>query len=192
MTAYDNTFTDLITSEHQDKPKFVQTVAFSCQGFADLVNLCERAYKYYDLDTATGTQLDAVGMWVGLSRYVALDIEAFFSWDTEKLGWDEGIWWEIGNAKNQIAKLSDNIYRTFIKLKIACNHWDGTLPGAINIINYAIEPNGYIADIEENNMSVTFLIKGSVSKICRSMIENNYLPLKPAGVNVIYKFEENQ
>ena len=45
----------------------------------------------FDIDTAVGVQLDVVGEWVGRSRRVATPVTGiYFSWDTERVGWDRG------------------------------------------------------------------------------------------------------
>lgn len=45
----------------------------------------------FDIDTAAGVQLDVVGEWVGRSRRVATPVTGiYFSWDTERVGWDQG------------------------------------------------------------------------------------------------------
>ena len=85
MTADTTYFTGLVTDEHKDKPRYIQTVSFTTQGFADQKALCDISYLLYDLDNAVGSQLDAVGIWVGLSRFIALDVGQYFSWDTRYL-----------------------------------------------------------------------------------------------------------
>ena len=47
----------------------------------------------FDLDTAIGRQLDAVGVRVGRTRHLHTPLEGvYFSWNTEGVGWNEGIW----------------------------------------------------------------------------------------------------
>lgn len=190
MTASTSYFTDLVTTEHRDKPNFISTVSLSTQGFADQIALCAVAYSLYDLDNAVGAQLDAVGLWVGFSRYVALDIDTYFSWDTLGVGWDQGIWWEVGDAETFVTTLSDADYRRLLKLKISCNNFDGTLPTALSIISALVASDGCTVTATEGDMSVSFTITGSISSVTRAVIEGGYLPLKPAGVAVTYTFTE--
>ena len=58
-------YTDRITSEHADKPRFVATVETTAQPLADTSWLEQNYYLYYDVDLAVGTQLDVIGVWVG-------------------------------------------------------------------------------------------------------------------------------
>ena len=188
MTASTDYFTGLVTTEHQDKPKYIETVSLSTQGFADQIALCNQAYDLYDLDNAVGVQLDAVGMWIGLSRFVSLDIQQFFSWDTEGLGWDQGVWWEIGDAESVVTQLQDSQYRQLLKIKIACNKFDGTLPSAIKILSDAVSTDGCTVTASEGHMSVAFTITGPISNVMKAVISGNYIPLKPAGISVTYTF----
>ena len=188
MTASTDYFTGLVTTEHQDKPRYIETVSLSTQGFADQIALCNQAYDLYDLDNAVGVQLDAVGMWIGLSRFVSLDIQQFFSWDTEGLGWDQGVWWEIGDAESVVTQLQDAQYRQLLKIKIACNKFDGTLPSAIKILSDAVSTDGCTVTASEGRMSVAFTITGPISNVMKAVISGNYIPLKPAGIAVTYTF----
>ena len=190
MTAATDYFTGLVTTEHQDKPRYIETVSLSTQGFADQIALCNQAYDLYDLDNAVGAQLDAVGLWVGFSRFVALDVDIYFSWDISGIGWDQGIWWSVGDPEQVVTQLSDNQYRKLLNLKIACNHFDGTLPTAIQIIGMAVSDDNCTVTATEGNMSVVFTVTGPISSVMRAVIEGGYLPLKPAGINVTYQFSE--
>lgn len=188
MTADTTYFTGLVTDEHKDKPRYLQTVSFTTQGFADQIALCSQSYDLYDLDNAVGLQLDAVGIWVGLSRFVALDVGQYFSWDTHGVGWDQGVWWEVGDAESMVTTLQDAQYRTLLKVKIACNHFDGTLPSALAILNNAVAIDGCTVTAAEGDMSVTFNVSGDISTVMRAVIEKNYIALKPAGITVNYTF----
>lgn len=85
----------------------------------------------FDLDTAIGVQLDAVGKWVGRSRYVTVPLpNVFFSFDIEGLGWDEGVWQGPYDPSEGLTRLDDDLYRLLLRAKIAANHWDGTVTGA--------------------------------------------------------------
>lgn len=188
MTAATNYFTDLVTTEHRDKPNYIKTVSLSAQGFADQINLCKQAYDLYDLDDAGGVQLDAVGMWVGISRFVSLDMDIFFSWDTLGVGWDQGIWWQVGDAESLVTQLSDQSYRNLIRLKIMCNQSDGSIPSTTEIISKAIEGSGATLTVYEGVMEVTFNIAGDISRIMRGIITGGYIPIKSSGVGINFTF----
>ena len=123
---------------------------------------------------------------MGVSRNVSLSVDAYFSWDTIRVGWDQGIWWEVGDAEDTVTQLPDEQYRALIKLKIACNSFDGTLPSAMTILSDLVSADGCTVSVEEGDMSVSFTITGPLSAVTKAIIEGGYLPLKPAGVSVNY------
>lgn len=191
MTASTNYFTDLVTTEHQDKPNYIKTVSLSVQGFADQIALCAQSYNLYDLDKAYGSQLDAIGLWVGISRFVSLDIQTYFSWDTLGVGWDQGKWWRVGDAESVVTQLSDQSFRDIIRLKIMCNKSDGSIPSATEIVKKAVEGAGATVSVAEGIMEVTFNIKGDISRITRAILLGGYLPIKASGVGVNYTFVDS-
>lgn len=181
-------FTSLITSQHQRSPKFVATIAASVQGFVDQINVASSSSKFYDLDTAVGYQLNAVGLWVGISRYVDLPVDQYFSWDTNGLGWEQGIWRQVGDPDTEVTTLSDADYRQIIRAKILCNHWDGSLPTALDIVQTAIGDITVPISVSESLMAVTFTVDRPISRVLQAILEGGYLPIKPMGVHVSYTF----
>ncbi len=181
-------YTSLITSEHRGAARFMATVAAVMQPFVDLNNLMASFSDAYDLDQAVGVQLDAVGLWVGVSRYVSLPIAAYFSWDTPGLGWDQGIWFQTGDATAQVTTLDDGHYRLLIRAKIACNSWDGSLPAAQAILAALVAPDGATVSGSEGPLSVTWTIVGVVSTVTQAILMGGYVPLKPIGVAITYQF----
>src|SRR5690348_17170401 len=101
-------YTGLITSEHADKPKFMAMVAAVAQCAVDQMTLLQSMPTAFDLDAAVGVQLDAVGIWVGLNRNIAVPIDnVYFSWDTAGVGWDQGVWKQPGDPDNGITRMDD-------------------------------------------------------------------------------------
>jgi hypothetical protein len=180
------TYTGLVTPQHADKPKYMAMLAavFGC--FVDQQNLLASLPEAFDLDTAVGVQLDAVGLWVGVSRDVAVPITgAYFAWDTPGLGWDQGNWQGPFDPTTGISELDDGTYRVLIKAKIGANHWDGTLPTAKTILD-SVFTFGSLAIIQDNgDMTITFGIAGTQpSAVLRAILSQGLLPLKPEAVHV--------
>ena len=98
------------------------------------------------------------------------------------------MWWEVGDAESMVTTLQDAQYRTLLKVKIACNHFDGTLPSALSILNNAVSTDGCTVTATEGDMSVTFNVAGDISTVMKAVIEKNYIALKPAGITVNYTF----
>lgn len=181
-----STYTDLVTPQHSDKPKYMAMLAavFGC--FVDQQNLLSSMPSAFDLDNAVGKQLDAVGLWVGVKRDVAVPITgAYFAWDTPGLGWDQGSWQGPFDPTTGISSLDDGTYRVLIKAKIGANHWDGTLPTAKTILD-SVFTGGSLAIIQDNgDMTITFGIAGTQpSALLRAILSQGLLPLKPEAVHV--------
>lgn len=134
--------TDLITREHADKPRFralVEEVAGSFEN-AELTTLDIR--DGFDLDTAVGKQLDAIGYWVGVKRQVDTPIQgAYFTWGDaahpREDGWSYGVWKQQYDPSTGIEYLPDDAFRTIIRARIAGNQWDGSIPGAYQVWDQA-------------------------------------------------------
>ncbi|MDT9702974.1 DUF2612 domain-containing protein, partial [Streptomyces sp. P17] len=73
---------------------FTATVALSVDPLARMqAALTALIYVDFDLDLAVGPQLDAVGVRIGLSRFVPYPLRGlFFSWGDPLRGWGEGVW----------------------------------------------------------------------------------------------------
>lgn len=131
-----NDYLSLIPSENASKQKFVDTVTVSIQGLVDEMTLLGLIPADYDIDTAVGSQLDVVGQWVGLSRRLKSPIAgAFFSLDTDGLGFDQGVWLGPDDSTDGIVTLDDATYRFFLYIKVAANIWDGSMGQLQVLIN---------------------------------------------------------
>lgn len=180
-------YLSLITTEHSDKPKFVDTVSSSINVAVYLQNLLSLFPEKFDVDTAIGYQLDTVGEWVGRSRRIASPISGvYFSWDVEGVGWEQGVWKGPFDPDSGIVDLPDDSYRLLLKAKIAANNWDGTIPGAYSVWE-KVFTGSYIVIQDNQNMTMIVGISGSpLSLLEQELLAGGYIPLKPEGVNVTY------
>ena len=142
-SEYQAAYLDLITWQHQ-KPKYRDTVALTVWGPTELQALLARMPGLFDIDTAVGQQLDVLGQWIGVTRFIDTLIEnVYFSWDADKVGWETGLWWKPYESAISIARLDDEHYRLVLKARIAANSWDGTIPGAYEAWNTLFEDSDY-------------------------------------------------
>ncbi len=155
-------YTGLITSQHNTKPKFMATVAALVQPLVDLQAMLAQLPADFDLDDAVGVQLDAVGMWAGISRVINGDAGLF--------------------------SLSDDTYRLLIKTKIGANHWDGTSEGMLAIFEVLFaDYDVYV--IDNFDMSMVVGIRGALpGDELLAIFQGGYIPLKPVGVRINYAF----
>lgn len=175
----------LITSEFVGKPKFAATISTDVSPCVQVQDLLAAMIPLFDVDLAVGTQLDIIGVWVGISRNVTIPIEGvYFSWDdTDFDGWEFGIW--QGNlTPGAVTVLPDDVYRTLIKAKIAANQWDGTTDGAYAIWD-SVFTNITILINDNQDMSYDLaFVGGIVDSLTLALITGGYIPLKPEGVRV--------
>jgi len=182
------TYTDLVTSEHNQQPNFMAVVQALAQPMVDLQNALGGMPAKFDLDTAVDVQLDDVGLWVGISRTVPVPLtNVYFSFDTAGLGFDQGNWKGPFDPDTGLTRLDDDTYRLVIRAKIGANHWDGTL-GSSKAILDSIFGGGTFVFIQDNqDMTMTIGVAGSIpSAVFLALLGNGIIPLKPEGVGVNY------
>ena len=181
------TYTDLITSEHSSKPNYLATIETCCAPFVDIQNVSEVFSQDFDLNTAIGVQLDAIGIRVGISRSILVPLNnLYFSLDVLGLGLDQG--WLEGpyDQTNGTYLLDDTTYRQLLTCKILANSWDGTA-GTMGTILQQMFPDSNIFVQDNQNMSVYVGMTGTLpSTILQAIFLNGLIPLAPAGVLTEY------
>lgn len=179
-------YLDLITSEHNLRPKFMATIAFVLQPLANDIAVEKLFPEDYDVDTAVGEQLDVLGLWIGVGRTIRVPITGvFFSWNVPGLGWSQASW-SADFSPTQLITLSDENYRILLRSRIAANYWDGTIPGAYAVWSITFAGTGYGILIQDGeDMHMTLALTGPVPDvITKALFKGGFLGLKPAGVRV--------
>ena len=177
-----NQYTSLITSEFKTE-KFLQLVWLLTQ----VVNYNTQLMTYmdWDVETATGVQLDYIGEWIGFSREIDTPISGvFFSFDDEANGFDLGYWQDTYSAAG-ITILPDNIYRRILYAKIAENSWDGSIPTAV-IALQKIFPSCTIVVQDNQNMSMIIGLIGVIDGLTQALLNDGYFDIRPTGVQITY------
>lgn len=178
-------YTALITSEHADKPKFMAMVGAVSGLFAGNQNFLEAMPRAFDLDTAVGMQLDTLGLWIGISRRIAVPVaNVYFSWDTSGVGWDQGVWKGIIDPSATISVLDDDTYRLVLRAKIGANNWNGSVITATPILNQVFGGSAtHVQLYDMGDMAYNAYILGpEPSALSMALIAGGYIPVKPAGV----------
>lgn len=179
----------LVTSEHSDKPKFVATLSATAGPTAAGYAALQAVARAFDVDTAVGTQLDAIGEWVGRSRFIATPLtNVYFTWGGPAvLGWQGGSWKNPLDPASGLTTLPDDAYRMLLKAKIAANRWDGSIPGAYDVWQQAFGTNSQIIIRDNQDMTMSVGIIGEpLSAVSRALLVGGYIPLKPEGVRIDY------
>lgn len=182
MTQY----TDLITSEHAKRPRFVAKIEVTTAARIDQQAVANALIAKFDLDAAVGDQLDIIGEWIGATRFVAVPIPGvFFSWDTPGLGWDQGVWKGPFDPTEGVTRLDDASYRLLLLAKIGSNNWNGTLPAA-KVVYDTLFPAGNITVSDNQDMTMTVTVTGAITALEEALLTGGYLALKPGGVAINY------
>jgi len=127
---------NLVTAQHNQQPRYMATVALSVGPYADGYDVALSLLGLFDVDTSVGEQLDFVGQWVGLSRWVLIDLGVWFEFDNRDNGWNTGKWWNPYESQSEMVALDDEHYRLLLKARIGANYWDGTVAGAYAVWDY--------------------------------------------------------
>jgi len=182
-------YTGLITNYHAGKPLFSQHVDLSTRPLTDVSTAMREMVTAFDIDHAVGEQLDILGIWIGRSRYVSVPISGiYFSFDTDDLGWDQGVWQGPYDPDSGFTALSDETYRVVLKAKIAINHWDGTNDTLPEILDTALAGSGIrmqIVDNQDMTISLWAFPEIDISLVSLELIaaiRQGYLTVKAAGV----------
>jgi hypothetical protein len=184
------TYLALITSEHNQKPDFMATVAAEVQPFVDLQAQLFSMIGIFS-PNSVGDQLDKVGVWVGANRNVEEALAGvYFAWDTAGVGWDQGTWFAAGDSLDGLVTLPDDSFQTLIRFIIATNAWDGTVPGAYTAFNTVFASGGLSILIQDNQDTTMFIvIRGQLNAVAMALILGGYFELKPAGVQITHFYQ---
>ena len=182
-------YTELITNYHAGKPKFSAHVDLSTRPLTDASTALQGLITAFDIDEAIGVQLDVLGEWIGRTRIVSQPISGvYFSFDTDGLGWDQGVWQGPYDPDAGFTSLSDDTYRIVLKAKIAINSWDGQNDSLPPILEAALTGSGLkmqIVDNQDMTISVWVFPEVDISQVSLELlaaIKQGYLTVKAAGV----------
>lgn len=197
-------YRNLLILQYHDKQKAQETIELLIsvllpenESTGTLLNLDIK--DAFNLDTATGVQLDIIGKYVGVDRFYQgqeFDDAIYFGMSdqfstepTDVTGYSdatdfltkEGEFLSQNDVISQNNQLNDDDYRFIIKLKIIQNN--------INHSNQQIDDNLfdlfgtslYMTDNE--NMTITYLEDGTLGALLTVIVEKEVLP-KPMGVGI--------
>lgn len=182
-----STYTDLITSQHRGKPRFEALVDLGSSAFSDIAEMVATIPCKYDLDLAVGAQLDTVGEWVGLSRYIGVELSGvYFSTDDAALGLDAGIFKGPFDSGVGFSRLDDETYRMVLKAKIGANHWDGSVEALQLILDQVFDGYGTaVFTGDHQDMSMSFYMVGATPPpVITALLTGGYLAVKPSGIDI--------
>lgn len=156
----------LITSEYANQPNFNSYVEAFLKLVSPTVDNLNEFNILFQLETATGNQLDQIGELLNVSRNLPTDNE------------------------NVPSTLTDELYRMVIKSAIYKYHWDGTRQGLEEIIGKVFGEVAY--DLVDNqDMSYALrIIDPTFSQTNLALLQLGYILPKPSGVKVNYEIQD--
>ncbi|EOQ63889.1 hypothetical protein F935_01519 [Acinetobacter calcoaceticus ANC 3811] len=187
----------LLTSQHRDKPKFRKTVDVLINPLIDCLEFLNSLNDKFDLDTATGDQLQIIADWVGAPNSIpnAVPVPYFgfqgqpgsLTWrDTEYPNIKSGYWRESGMSGYTALKMSPQLFKKVIKAKILLNKSDCSEQSAKEIISLVIDKQ--FKFIDNLNMTITFTFLESYEVYERELVKLMF-PV-PSGVRLIFEGED--
>ncbi|QCA04115.1 DUF2612 domain-containing protein [Pantoea vagans] len=182
-------YVELITNVHRNKSRYADHVDLSTRPLSDVSAALNGLDDDFDLDRATGAQLDIIGEWVGRNRRITAPIDDyFFTLDSDSLGFDFGTWKGRYTPDNGAIDVGDTEFRAMLRARIGANNWDGTVESLTPVLD-GIYPDGNIklSFTDNQDMTMSIYVNGSViSGITKEIIRQGFLSIKPAGVSVTY------
>jgi len=181
-----------ITSEHNQKPKYMSTVGFAVTPVVSDQHLIAGVPGLFDLDYCVGEQEDFTGQWIGKSRWIEVP-SVFFSWDVEGVGWNQGNWKGPADAEGSLQRLDDYHYRLLLYATVIANHWDGSIPSAYAAWDTLFQYTGIKVLIQDyGNMTMMYgiLSTESLDAVLVQLFVTGQMDLRPEGISLIaYAFQ---
>jgi hypothetical protein len=196
-------YKDLLLYQYINQPNARETIGLLVQqALVDL--LPNQVIAAFDLETATGAQLDILGEYIGFDRVVTSTIsriyfalDDYLAPDTSIIGFTDytdsslnmgGSTYLYTNS-NAETTLTDAEYRVLLKLKILINISDFSLYQIENEIYGAFGDNLVVYD--NMDMSLTYYASKNYTRIIDIAKNENLLP-KPMGVRLdVYGQDSN-
>ena len=160
-------YLSLIPAQHRSAPSFTQWIS-TYLGYTDpLHEILVTLDSYFDLDLATGEQLDILGSIVGVSRVLNY---------TPPVG--------------QSPILEDELYRVIIKCRIIKNHWDGKEETLYALWAKIFDTAIIIQDNQDMSFWVVIVSPITSTIRMRELAEHGYIVPKPQGVRINFGYLE--
>ncbi len=190
-------YANLLIVQYHDKPKAKVTIKLLAQLlWVNMIFLQIR--DAFDWKTATGTQLDIIGQWVGVNRFYDGQLFNYRPWFA-LLDWNEqpdnlqggfstfdtfntlnGGFLDYEYIQPTQNALNDKAFRIMIGLKIIKNNINTTCKNIDNAIWDYFE--GKVYTVWSPN-ELTYYYPAELSEIMQVALSKNVLP-KPTGINI--------
>lgn len=190
-------YTSLVTSEHSVQPNFMATIMALVQPSVDQQKALAAMPGQFDLDVAVGVQLDVVGAWAGISRYIPNAIAlAYFGFDVTANGQpfgEEGLpsigarFYDENEPVAESSELADPEYRFVIRAKIAKNNTKGTNDDFLSALSFLFSTPGVVVPVildDPGTMHISIAVGRPVTYLEKLLIRQVDILPRPAGVMI--------
>lgn len=154
-------YTNLPTTENITKPKFMGFLEAILENLINLGTTIESIETAFDVQNASGNQLDVVGELVGLQRLLPY----------------------VPATGTRL--MDDDEYRLALQMKIARNEWDGTNGSAIEILQKYLTGDISVSYIDGQDSTVEYKIVGAISTRQAEILNATGLLLVPSGTSSV-------
>lgn len=196
MGLFTDEYKKLLIIQYADKPNALAQIELTMGKLEEVYDLALSLEQAFDLDQATGKQLDILGKIVGINRSVPFAVpKNYFGFsDNPTTAWpmgDKFISVVAYPMKNKFeipystGELNDFTYRFFIKAQIIKNYAKGTMIDENNLsiqnaIDFLFNNEAYVVD--NQNMSMNIYINNTFDFNMIQYIEQLDLIPRPQGV----------
>lgn len=154
-------------TEGELRSKYAAFVMLCLKQGIEMADLLDTYTDKFDLENATGKQLDFIGAIVGVDRKLPFPVVG-----------SDGL-------------LGDDDYRLLIRSRIAANTWDGTNESLSRVMMDVFSEYGVTfedAGVGEGNtknvMHMNYKIRGDFTDLQKQMLTDDLILPRPAGVKV--------
>lgn len=197
-------YKDLLLYQYINLPKARLVIDAAVRSaVVDLLPIAMR--DAFDIETATGDQLDIIGEYVGLSRIVPIQVDRdYFVFDdyemplTNPVGftsWEETLQNIDGSTYNYVlsvnswSTLEDSEYRLLLKLKVILNASSNTTYEIFSLLQDFFGND--LVFFDGQDMTISYLVTSNIQRIVSIAYDVGLLP-KPMGVFIsgLYAIED--
>jgi hypothetical protein len=192
-------YQELLLYQYINATKARATIGLLCsQAIADLVPVSVR--DAFDLETATGSQLDILGEYIGFSRIISTPIvRDYLTFDdvtslaAKTFGFtdylttlnDTASFYAYVMALSSTSALEDEEYRILLKLKGFINRSQNDLYSALETLHTLFGDGITLSDGQD--MSIVYYVTSTLSRIVGIAYYQDLLP-RPMGVKITGMF----
>jgi hypothetical protein len=192
------TYPELITSEHNQKPNFMNLVEVLCGSVYDATAATQSLVQAFNLNTAAGAQLNIIGLWIGQSRVIpGVLATGYFGFSEYPSGSPDGLQLPFGELTNSgiggvffgltdsntsTTVLNDAQYLTVLRARICRNQSNGTLSALEGALFFIFGVGCAVADFGTLSLAIT--VSEPIPPVDQALISGLDILPRPAGVAI--------